>query len=214
MEPVGQGSQDPPQSMSTSSPSATPFEHTSPVVVAGAESLLVLVSLVSEPELVRAGPVLEPLDGVSVALLVVDWVGLVEEGPDTAEVEPDAAVDEPEVAPCVEPSGALLSHPHNISAIASAPVPQPVSIAPRVPLRRGRWPQRALGSTFRDMDDRIVELEVRTAYQDKTIADLDEVIRAFTERVVVLERELRLLKETMKAGAPDVGPQDEKPPHY
>lgn len=64
------------------------------------------------------------------------------------------------------------------------------------------------------MDDRIVELEVRTAYQDKTIADLDEVIRTFTERVVVLERELRLLKETMKAGAPDVGPQDEKPPHY
>jgi len=64
------------------------------------------------------------------------------------------------------------------------------------------------------MDDRIVELEVRAAYQEKTIADLDEVIRAFTERVTLLEREVRLLKETMKAGAPDVGPQDEKPPHY
>lgn len=87
-------------------------------------------------------------------------------------------------------------------------------MTPRVPLQQSRWPRRALGSTFRAMDDRIVELEVRTAYQDKTIADLDEVIRTFTERVVVLERELRLLKETMKAGAPDVGPQDEKPPHY
>jgi uncharacterized coiled-coil protein SlyX len=64
------------------------------------------------------------------------------------------------------------------------------------------------------MDDRIVELEVRAAYQDKTIADLDEVIRAFTQRVIQLERELVLLKETMKAGVPDVGPQDERPPHY
>ncbi len=64
------------------------------------------------------------------------------------------------------------------------------------------------------MDDRIVELEVRAAYQDKTIADLDEVIQAFTQRVILLERELVLLKETLKAGAPDVGPQDERPPHY
>lgn len=64
------------------------------------------------------------------------------------------------------------------------------------------------------MEDRIVDLEVRLAYQDKIIADLDEVVRAFADRVVKLERELEVVKETLKTGVPEVGPQDEKPPHY
>lgn len=64
------------------------------------------------------------------------------------------------------------------------------------------------------MEERIVELEVRLAYQDKIIADLDEVVQSFASRVEQLERELELLKETVKEGVPDVGPQDEKPPHY
>ncbi|MCR9159188.1 MAG: SlyX family protein [Nannocystaceae bacterium] len=64
------------------------------------------------------------------------------------------------------------------------------------------------------MEDRIVDLEVRLAYQDKIIADLDEVVRAFADRVVKLERELEVVKDTLKAGVPEVGPQDEKPPHY
>ena len=94
------------------------------------------------------------------------------------------------------------------------PVRHPIFMVARGRPGLRRWPPRALGSTFRGVDDRIVELEVRAAYQDKLIADLDEVIRAFAERVTVLEREVRLLKETMKAGVPDVGPQDERPPHY
>ncbi len=64
------------------------------------------------------------------------------------------------------------------------------------------------------MEDRIVELEVRVAYQDKVIADLDEVIRAFTLRVEALERELAELKHSVKEGSPDIGPADDKPPHY
>ncbi len=64
------------------------------------------------------------------------------------------------------------------------------------------------------MDERIVDLEVRLAYQDKIIADLDEVVRAFTRRVEVLEREIDLMKQTLKEGVPEVGPQNEKPPHY
>lgn len=64
------------------------------------------------------------------------------------------------------------------------------------------------------MEDRIVDLEVRLAYQDKIIADLDEVVRVFADRVVKLERELEVVKETLKTGVPEVGPQDEKPPHY
>ncbi len=64
------------------------------------------------------------------------------------------------------------------------------------------------------MDDRIVELEVRLAFQDKLIAELDDVVRVFSQRVELLHRELELVKETMKAGVPEVGPPDEKPPHY
>ena len=64
------------------------------------------------------------------------------------------------------------------------------------------------------MEDRIIELEVRAMYQDKVIADLDEVIRAFTQRVEELERQVRELKEMALADQPPVGPANEKPPHY
>ncbi len=64
------------------------------------------------------------------------------------------------------------------------------------------------------MEDRIVELEVRVAYQDKVIADLDDVLQAFTHRVEQLQRELAELKQAVKEGPSAVGPQDEKPPHY
>lgn len=61
------------------------------------------------------------------------------------------------------------------------------------------------------MEDRIVELEVRVAYQDKLLADLDEVVRSFVARVEALERRVRELEQTP---APRVGPADETPPHY
>jgi SlyX protein len=63
-------------------------------------------------------------------------------------------------------------------------------------------------------DERVVELEVRVAYQDKIIGDLDEVLRAFTTRVEALEREVTELKRTVDGDRDQVGPADEKPPHY
>jgi uncharacterized coiled-coil protein SlyX len=62
------------------------------------------------------------------------------------------------------------------------------------------------------MDERIVDLEVRIAHQDRVIQALDEVIRAFTARVEDLERQVQALR-----GAPGilpVGPADDPPPHY
>ena len=64
------------------------------------------------------------------------------------------------------------------------------------------------------MEERLVELEVRVAYQDRLIAELDEVVRAFTARLEELERELGLLRETLLAGQPPTGGPDEPPPHY
>ncbi len=41
---------------------------------------------------------------------------------------------------------------------------------------------------------RIVELEIKASFQDRTLEDLDAVLRQFTERVAALERELSQLR--------------------
>ena len=62
------------------------------------------------------------------------------------------------------------------------------------------------------LDERIIELEVRATYQEKLIAQLDEVIHEFATRVETLE----LLVRELKASVPPapVGPADDPPPHY
>lgn len=62
------------------------------------------------------------------------------------------------------------------------------------------------------MDERLIELEIRIAHQDRVIAALDEVVRAFTTRVERLEQQLDALRGA--AGAVPLGPADEPPPHY
>lgn len=65
-----------------------------------------------------------------------------------------------------------------------------------------------------DKEHRITELEIRIAYQDKTIEDLDGVVRAFTARVETLERLVKDLRENAQHAAPPIGAADEPPPHY
>lgn len=62
-------------------------------------------------------------------------------------------------------------------------------------------------------DDRIRDLEVRIAYQDRVIAALDEVVREFAERVARVERELLEMRKAA-AEVDLVGPADDPPPHY
>jgi len=62
------------------------------------------------------------------------------------------------------------------------------------------------------VEKRIVDLESRAAYQDKLIAELDEVIREFSARVERLEAMLKDLQES--ANAHPSGPADDPPPHY
>lgn len=61
-------------------------------------------------------------------------------------------------------------------------------------------------------DKQILDLEVRVAYQDKTIAQLDEVVREFALRVERLEHQLKALRDGAD-GVP-MGLPDEPPPHY
>lgn len=59
---------------------------------------------------------------------------------------------------------------------------------------------------------KISDLEARIAYQDKLLADLDDVLRGFCNRVERLERHITELQDSV--GAQEIGPGDEKPPHY
>jgi uncharacterized coiled-coil protein SlyX len=61
------------------------------------------------------------------------------------------------------------------------------------------------------MDERIIELEIRIAHQDRAIAALDDVVRAFTTRVERLEQQIQELRA---GGAAPLGPADDPPPHY
>ena len=64
------------------------------------------------------------------------------------------------------------------------------------------------------MEERITELESRVAFQGQTVHDLDEEVRLMAKRLERLERRLSELAGELRAGREEIGPADEKPPHY
>jgi len=64
------------------------------------------------------------------------------------------------------------------------------------------------------MEERITELESRVAFQAQTIRDLDDEVRLIAKRLERFERQLTDLAGELRAGREDVGPHDERPPHY
>lgn len=64
-----------------------------------------------------------------------------------------------------------------------------------------------------DLPESVIDLQIRVAYQDHLVAQLDEVVRQLADRVVALERDLAELRLRLDDTA-EVGPHDEKPPHY
>ncbi len=63
------------------------------------------------------------------------------------------------------------------------------------------------------LDERIIRLETRIAYQDHLLSTLDEVMQQFTSRVERLERKLDTLQQSV-APARETGPANDPPPHY
>ena len=61
------------------------------------------------------------------------------------------------------------------------------------------------------MDERIIELETRVAYQEKLLCDLDEVVQTFAKRVERVEQRLRGLESTQ---LDEMEPHNTPPPHY
>ncbi len=68
-----------------------------------------------------------------------------------------------------------------------------------------------------DVGARLTELETRAAFQDDTVARLNDVIVAQEQRIARLEREFAQLKSQLDTLAPSLiaDARDEKPPpHY
>ncbi len=63
-------------------------------------------------------------------------------------------------------------------------------------------------------DDRVIDLEVKLAYQERLIRDLDALVRTFGDRLDRAMRELDQLKKTVASPEAPIGPQSEHPPHY
>jgi SlyX protein len=63
-------------------------------------------------------------------------------------------------------------------------------------------------------EKRFSELEIRFAHQEKTIAELSDVITAQWKKIDALERQLRRLGEEVQAMDGTESPAQQKPPHY
>ena len=61
-------------------------------------------------------------------------------------------------------------------------------------------------------DDRLMDLEVKVAFQERLLAELDEVIQQLRGELEALQGDVRALTEALEAHRGQV--VDEKPPHY
>jgi SlyX protein len=67
---------------------------------------------------------------------------------------------------------------------------------------------------MKNIDKRLEEFEMRLAYQDKTISDLNDVITAHCKKIEALARQLMRLDEELRDLDSMEAPPNQKPPHY
>lgn len=65
-----------------------------------------------------------------------------------------------------------------------------------------------------DSEARLIEIETRLAFQDRTIEALNEVVLSLREDLRKLHRELDETRERIDNGGPEIGPSNEAPPHW
>ena len=65
-----------------------------------------------------------------------------------------------------------------------------------------------------DSAERLEDLEVKLAFQDKLIRELDALVRTFGDRLDKAERELKQLRDAVRSPETALGPANEPPPHY
>ncbi|MBA3397002.1 MAG: SlyX family protein [Deltaproteobacteria bacterium] len=60
----------------------------------------------------------------------------------------------------------------------------------------------------------LVDVEVKLAYQERLIGELDALVRTFAARLEKAERAIVELREGAKSPEAPLGPANEPPPHY
>ncbi len=66
-------------------------------------------------------------------------------------------------------------------------------------------------------EKRLVDLEIKIAHAERTIEDLNEGLYRQQLQIEKLEKSLNLLEKKLQSGQSDgldIGPANEKPPHY
>lgn len=64
-------------------------------------------------------------------------------------------------------------------------------------------------------DEKQVELEIKISHQEIAIEELQKVLWEQQRRLDGFEKTLRRLQERVNGGGePEIGPANEKPPHY
>ena len=66
-------------------------------------------------------------------------------------------------------------------------------------------------------EERINHVETTLAFQEEALAELTKTVMALQNRVMQLEKTCQFLAEKLKASESkegELGPQDERPPHY
>lgn len=66
-----------------------------------------------------------------------------------------------------------------------------------------------------DLEQRLVELEIRSEERREDVSRLESFVRAYEGRILALEAELRRLRDLV-TNPPDAmpAPEDDLPPHY
>ncbi len=65
-----------------------------------------------------------------------------------------------------------------------------------------------------ELEARLEDLEVRSAHQEKTIADLNDALADQWRRIETLERIVVQLREEVRNAAPQREGEEPPPPHY
>ncbi|MCO4746185.1 MAG: SlyX family protein [Proteobacteria bacterium] len=64
------------------------------------------------------------------------------------------------------------------------------------------------------MEDRLTDLEVKLAFVEKHVADLDDLVRAMHDTLERMQHEVASIAEVVGDGNERGTLLDEKPPHY
>jgi uncharacterized coiled-coil protein SlyX len=65
-----------------------------------------------------------------------------------------------------------------------------------------------------ELSSRLEDLEIKLAFQDKLIRELDALVRSFGDRLDLALREVDQLKNALRSPESTPGPANEPPPHY